>query len=90
MTKSNKILLETLFKIEFELGKTQKIFENKKSCFYLQIDFSKIYDLFNVIILAFNIPESNYDFLYDLLNSLYNNEISVRTALYQINKLINN
>lgn len=88
MTKSNKILLESLLKIEYELGKTQKILENNNLCFYIQFDFNKTYDLFEIIISAFNIPESNFDILYDLLNSLYNNKISINSTLSEIENLI--
>ena len=88
MTKSNKILLKSLLKIEFELGKTQKILENNNLCFYFHFDFNKLYDLFEIIISAFDISESNYDFLYDLLNSLYNNNISVDEAIATIENLV--
>lgn len=87
MTKSNKILLKSLLKIEFELGKAQNFFENNTLCFCVHFDFNQIYDLFETIISAFNIPESNYDYLYDLLNSLYNNKISVNETITAIDNL---
>lgn len=88
MTNSNKILLKALLNLEFELGKTQKILENNNFFFNIHFNFNNIYDLFEIIISAFDILECNYDFLYDLLNSLYNNNISVEDTITAIEKLI--
>lgn len=88
MTKSNKILLKALLNFEFELGKSQQILNKNFLFFNIQFNFNKIYDLFEVIISAFNIPEDNYDSLYNLLNNLYLNKISVKNALISIEKLI--
>ena len=88
MTKSNKILLTAILKLESELGKTQQIFDDHSLFFNIQFNFNKIYDLFEVIVSAFDILEYNYDSLYMLLNNLYLNKISVKTALNSIENLI--
>lgn len=88
MTKSNKILLNSLLNLEFELGKFQRDFHNSQQFINIQLNFNYFYDLFNVIILAFNIPKTNYDQLYDILNNLYLNQISPQKALDSIEFLI--
>ena len=88
MTKSNKILLKALLNFEFELGKSQQILNKNSIFFNIQFNFNKIYDLFELIISAFNIPEYNYDSLYNLLNNLYLNQISVENTLISIENLI--
>lgn len=88
MTKSNKILLKTLLKIESNLGKTQQILDNNSLVFSIQFDFNHIYDLFEIIISAFDIPECNFELLYNLLNQLYSNELSVDETLEAIELLI--
>lgn len=88
MDKSNKILLKALLNLEFSIGKTQKIFDTHKSFISFEFNFQNIYDLFEVIISAFNIPDTNYDKLYDILNNLYNCLISSDKAINLIENLI--
>lgn len=88
MTNSNKILLKALLNIEIELFKTQQFIENGNLFFTIQFDFKHIYDLFEIIISSFHIPEINYDTLYNILNDLYCNTISVNQALENIELLI--
>lgn len=88
MTNSNKILLKALLDLEAELFKSQKILENSNLFFSIQFDFKHIYDLFEVIISSFNVPETNYDALYNLLNELYYNNISSNEAIENIEFLI--
>lgn len=88
MTNSDKILLKTLLIIESELSKTQSLLEKNNSFFTIQFNFTHFYDLFEVIISAFNIPETNFDTLYDLLNQLFSNKISIETSINLIDSLI--
>lgn len=88
MTNSNKTLLKALLNIEVEFFKSQRIIENSNLFFTIQFDFKHIYDLFEVIISSFNIPETNYDALYNLLNELYCNNISSNEAIENIEFLI--
>ena len=88
MTKSNKILLKTLLQIELELFKTQALLNQNNSFISFEIDFSHIYDLFEIIISSFNIPETNYNSLYNLLDKFSNNELSIEQTLQTIETLI--
>lgn len=76
MTNSNKILLSALLQIEKSLDKTEKIINSNNIPMNIHFDFSNIYDLFQVIVSAFNISEKDYDALYDLLDKFYQNDIS--------------
>ena len=88
MTESNKILLKTLLTIEFELNKTQNFIENNHLFLSISFNSNQIYDLFETIISAFYIPDTSYDTLYDLLNSLCSNKITIDETLNSIEKLI--
>lgn len=88
MTKTDKTLLRALLKIEAELGKAQKNLDEHTVLFSIQLDFSHIYDLFEVIISSFPIPEKNFDSLYDLLDELHNSSISPDEAIEEIELLI--
>lgn len=87
MNSIDQILLEALLQVEFEIGRSQKIFEKENLFFSTQITPFHSYDLFEVIIKAFPIPNENYEFLYDILENLLENKISVKECLHQINHL---
>ena len=87
MTKSNKTLLKALLTFEYELGKTHKALKNISLFSKTDFNLNPIYDLFEVIISAFNIPETNYDYLYNLLNKLYLNQSSVKATIKAIDVL---
>lgn len=89
MIKSNKILLKSLLTIEYNLGKTQKLLENSDNLISIRFNFNNIYDLFEVIISAFNISVTQFDTLYDILDNLYSNKISVDESVKYIESLIN-
>lgn len=76
MTNSNKILLTALLQVEKSLVKTEKFINSNNLPLSVNFDFSNSYDLFLVITSAFNISEEKFEFLYNLLEKFYKNEIS--------------
>ena len=76
MTNSNKILLSTLLQIEKSLVNSEQTINSYNSPISIHLDFSKLYDLIVVISSAFNIPETQTDSLYDLLEKFCNGKIS--------------
>lgn len=88
MTNSNKILLSTLLQIEKSLNHTQTIINNANLPISIEFNFSNFYNLFDTITAAFSITEKNFDKLYDILDQLIENTISVPIAIEEIEKLI--
>ena len=69
MTNTNKILLKTLINIEVCFLQINSKLDNSLPL-SIQLDFSRVYDLYSTIISAFNIPTQNYEKLYDILENL--------------------
>lgn len=88
MTNSNKILLSTLLQIEKSLNHTQTIINNANLPISIEFNFSNFYNLFDTIVDSFSIPEKNFDKLYDILDRILENTISISIAIEEIEKLI--
>jgi len=88
LNQSNTILLKTLLNVEYELIKTQLFFENTPLFFSINIHSNHFFDLFEVIISAFSIPEYNFDSLYDILYKFYNADLSIDGTIKAIICLI--